>query len=159
MADCFMKSYEQKLQQYMKENHIHAEHLSFSQSCHSVAEAAVAVNATPQDFVKNICMIDTQDRLIVAIVKGEDRVSTSLVGESLGISRPRIATPEEILAKTGYPCGGTPSFGYEAVFLVDPHVAQKEVVYTGGGSPNSLVKIPSSELLKANSGKVARIRK
>lgn len=33
-----------------------------------------------------------------------------------------LATPGEILEKTGYPCGGTPSFGYQAMFLVDPKV-------------------------------------
>ncbi|MCP4408530.1 MAG: hypothetical protein GY807_12355, partial [Gammaproteobacteria bacterium] len=67
-------------------------------------------------------MIDDQGNLIVAIVKGEDRASTSRVAKALGITRPRVAEPEEILQKTGYPCGGTPSFGYPAIFLIDPRV-------------------------------------
>jgi prolyl-tRNA editing enzyme YbaK/EbsC (Cys-tRNA(Pro) deacylase) len=71
----------------------------------------------------------------------------------------RIARPDEILGKTGYPCGGTPSYGYEARFLIDERVLQKEVVYTGGGSVNSLVKIKSSELVKVNRGQAVRIRK
>jgi prolyl-tRNA editing enzyme YbaK/EbsC (Cys-tRNA(Pro) deacylase) len=95
----------------------------------------------------------------VAIVKGEDRASTSNVGKILGIERPRTATPKEILEMTGYPCGGTPSFGYNATFLIDERVMEKEVVYTGGGSENSLVKIATKELQKANNGKIAKIRK
>ena len=66
---------------------------------------------------------------------------------------------EEILKKTGYPCGGTPSFGYNAEFLIDPKVMEKEIVYTGGGSENSLVKILTKELQKSNNGKIVRVRK
>ncbi len=36
---------------------------------------------------------------------------------------------------------------------------EKETVYTGGGSENSLVKISPKEILKANKGMVVRVRK
>lgn len=154
-----MNSYEEKLKTYLLEKNVEAEHLSFKESCHSVEDAAKAANANMEDFVKNICMIDNEGRLIVAIVKGEDRASTTRVSEALNIERPRLASPDEVREKTGYPCGGTPSFGYEAQFLIDPHVMEKEFVYTGGGSENSLVKISSKELKKANQGEMVRIRK
>lgn len=143
----------------MQENDIQGEHLSFGQSCHSVEEAAQAANADTGDFVKNICMVDSQGNLIVAIVKGEDRASTSRIGKALDIERPRTATSEEILEKSGYPCGGTPSFGYEARFLIDPRVMEKDTVYTGGGSENSLVRISTKELQKVNGGEILRVRK
>ena len=151
--------YEDTLKTYMRENAVAGEHLVFHQSTRSVAEAAEAAGVTPQDFVKNICMIDSDGSLIVGIVKGEDRVSTSRVARLLDVPEVRIARPDEILERTGYPCGGTPSYGYEARFLIDERVLQKEVVYTGGGSVNSLVKIKSSELVKVNRGQVVRIRK
>ncbi len=152
-------AYEDKLRALIAERQIQAEHLVFEQSCHSVAEAAEVVHATAEDFVKNICMIDAQGRLIVAIVKGEDRASTSRVGQALGIAPPRLATPDEISQHTGYPCGGTPSFGFAATFLIDPRVLDKEIVYTGGGSENSLVRIAPGELRRANQGTIVRIRK
>lgn len=152
-------TYEQQLCTYLENRQIQAEHLSFNQSCHSVEEAALAVNATPEDLVKNICLLDGEDQLVVAIVKGEDRVSTSRVAKALERDGVRLATPEEILAKTGYPCGGTPSFGYQALFLVDQRVMEREVVFTGGGSETSLVKIRTEELLRANQGKIVRIRR
>jgi len=150
--------YDARLLDYIERYTIPAEHLRFSQSTHSVAEAAEAVGVDVADFVKNICMIDDQERVIVAIVKGEDRASTSRVAKALTIDRPRIANPEEILEKTGFPCGGTPSFGFEAVFLIDPRVMDKKIVYTGGGTPNSLCKIAPEALVKANDGQVVRIR-
>ena len=154
-----MKQYEEKLQKYIEDSNILCEYLRFEQSCHSVLEAATAAGVEPDDCVKNICLIDSEDNLIVAIVKGDDRVSTSRVGKALNISRPRIANPEEILQKTGYPCGGTPSFGFQALFLIDPVVVERDVVLSGGGSEYSLVKIAPTEMQKANNGKVVKIRK
>lgn len=154
-----MNQYEERLKRFIRERAIDADHLSFERSCHSVAEAAEAAGAEPEDLVKNICMVDSQGNLVVVIVKGEDRASTSRVAKVLGIERPRMASPEEILEKTGYPCGGTPSFGYAARFLVDERVLEKPVVYTGGGSDMSLVRVAPSELLKANGGELTRVRK
>src|SRR3989344_5030068 len=152
--------YEQKLKEWMAENKVQAEHHSFNQSCHSVEEAAQVVGGEPEDFVKNICMIDLEGNLIVAIVKGEDKVSLDNVAADLGTSKSkiRIAKPEEMLEKSGYPCGGTPSFGYSARFLVDERVMEKEIVYTGGGSETSLIKVSPKELLNANRGQIAKLR-
>lgn len=154
-----MNEYEEKLRIFMQGHGIGGKHLIFKQSCHTVEEAARAANANREDFVKNICLIDGQGQLVVAIVKGEDRASTSRIGKALNIDRPRVATPEEILEKTGYPCGGVPSFGYKAIFLIDPKVMEKETLYTSGGSEKSLVKISAKELQRANNGRIARIRK
>jgi Cys-tRNA(Pro)/Cys-tRNA(Cys) deacylase len=154
-----MREYEEKLRAIIKERGINAEHLSFDQSCHSVAEAARTVGAEPEDFVKSICMVDQDGSAIVAIVKGEDRASTSRVAKALGINRPRVASPEEILELTGFPVGGTPGFGFKATFLVDPRVLKKETVYLGGGSEKALVKMKTSELVRANGAKVVRVRK
>jgi len=129
-----MNEFEEKIKKFIQDNNIEAEHLSFKQSCHSVEEAARAANVTREDFIKNICLIDSQGNLIVAIVKGEDKASMKRVAKALNIEKPRLATPEEILEKTGYPCGGVSSFGYQAKFLIDPRVMEKEIVYTGGGS-------------------------
>lgn len=151
--------YESSLKEYIKEYKIDAEHLVFQECCHSVDEAVKASGATPEVFIKNICLIDDKCNLIVAIVRGKDSVSSSRIGKILNSESPRSAIPEEILAKSGYPCGGVPSFGYEAQFLIDPKVLEMETVYTGGGSTYSLVKISPLELVTANKGTVVRIRR
>ena len=154
-----MDDYEHKLRQFIAAGSLEAEQLSFEQSCHSVAEAAAVVGTEPENFVKNICMTDTQGQVIVAIVKGEDRASTSRVARVLQTERVRTMTPDEMLARTGYPCGGTPSFGFAATFLIDPRVMQKDEVYTGGGSETALVRVSPQVLLRANGGRVVRVRK
>jgi len=154
-----MKEFEEKLKQYLLDNHIDAEQLVFEDTCHSVEEAAAAANVAPEDFIKSICMINGDGELIVAIVKGENRASTSRVGKLLNIEPPRLATPEEIIDKTGYICGGVPGFGYEATFLIDPKVMETEFVYTGGGSPYSLTKISTKTMQQINNGQIIRVRK
>ncbi|MDN9012644.1 aminoacyl-tRNA deacylase [Brevibacillus laterosporus] len=154
-----MNSYELQIKDYLHEKAADAQHFILNQSCHTVEEAAKAVNASIDELVKNICMIDEDGRLIVAIVKGEDRASTSRVSKGLNIKRPRLADEKEVLEGTGYPAGGVPSFGFEAIFLVDPKITELEYVYTGGGSPHSLVKIKVEDLVRLNKGKLMRVRK
>ncbi len=152
--------YEARLKTVIARNGWQVEHLTFDQSTHSVAEAAAVLGVTPQDLVKNICLMAPDGRLVVAIVRGEDRVSPALVAEALGLDgKPRLATAEEILARTGYPMGGTPSFGFDALFVMDEHTFEKPVVYTGGGSPSALARANPYELLRANRGLTAAIRK
>jgi len=154
-----MSQFDDKLRDYVAENTIDAQVISFEQSTHSVAEAAKVVGAEPEDFVKSICMVTMGGKLVVAIVKGEHRASTSRVAKALGIPKPRIARPDEILELTGYPVGGTPAFGYEATFLMDPKVLEKEKVYSGGGSGNALTYMSTEEMKRVNGATVARVHK
>ena len=161
-----MFNYEQNFQTYIHQNKINCEQLIFKKSCHSVEDAMKASGAKRDEFVKNICLIDTNGNLIVGIIKGEDRLDIKKVVVSLNSintlnvsNKLQLASPEKILEKTGYPCGGTPSFGYAAIFLIDSRVMEKDIIYSGGGSESSLVRISSKELQKANGGKIVNIKK
>ncbi|RAP23909.1 hypothetical protein C2W64_02985 [Brevibacillus laterosporus] len=154
-----MNAYELKIKEYLHSTNADAEHFILNQSCHTVQDAAKAVNVSINDVVKNICMIDQNGNVIVAIVRGEDRASTSRVSKALHIERPRLADEKEVLEGTGYPAGGVPSFGFDATFLIDPRVMELNYVFTGGGSPHSLVKMKVEDLLKLNRGKNVRVRK
>lgn len=154
-----MKQYEEKLKKYIEEHHIEAELLFFKETCHTVADAAKALGVQEDEIVKNICLLDDTGRLILVVVKGEDRVSTTRVGRVLGIPTPRIATEEEVLHKTGFLCGGVPSFGFDAEFIIDTRVMEKEVIYTGGGSENAMARMSTKALQNANNGMIVRVRR
>jgi prolyl-tRNA editing enzyme YbaK/EbsC (Cys-tRNA(Pro) deacylase) len=154
-----MNRFEKKLKRFIETHEIQAEHLSFDRSCHSVEAAAEAASVRPEDFIKSICMLAQDGGAIVAVVKGEDRVSPSAVAKVLGVRTPRLMTPDEMLRRTGYPCGGTPPFGFDATFLVDPRVMEMDMVYGGGGSVSSLVRVSPTDILKGNDALVATVRK
>lgn len=69
-------------------------------------QAAQAVGAQPEEFVKNICFVDASGRLVVAIVRGQGRASSARVGKVLKISAPRPATPDEVTALRGFRAAG-----------------------------------------------------
>jgi len=152
-------AYAQKFAQRITQLGVNAEHLMFEQSCHSVAQAAAAINGTDDDLVKNICLVGPNDEFIIAIVKGPHRVSRKRVAKACNVASVQMAPAEKVLAQTGYPIGGTPSFGVNACYLVDPAVMEQSVVYTGGGSDRALVKIATQTLVQSNQAQVVRIRK
>jgi prolyl-tRNA editing enzyme YbaK/EbsC (Cys-tRNA(Pro) deacylase) len=122
-----------------------------------VEDAMKASGAKREDFIKSICMLDDEGNLIVGIVTGEDKVDAKEVGRILGMKKPVIATPDVVQKKTGFPCGGTPPFGFEAMYLIDPRVMEKECVWGGGGSERALTRIAPEEMRKANKGRIIKI--
>ncbi len=155
-----MNNYEKKLVEFIHKNHINAEHLVFQTSCHSVEEAASSANASPEDFVKNVCIInETDNSLIVCIIPGHKKLDLKKLAAKVGTKKLRFATAEEILQKTGYSMGGTPSVGYTAKFFIDPTVLTKTIIYSGGGSKNALTKIAPLEMIKFNSAEKADLVK
>lgn len=153
-----MDAHAARLRAWLDAQKVDAEHLVFAASTHSVAEAAAAARAPEGAFVKTILMV-ADDALVAAVVKGEDRASTSRVAKLVGASAARLATPDEMLARTGYPAGGTPPFGFDARFFVDERVMERAVVYAGGGSDRALVRVAPRELLRANGGSTCHVRK
>jgi len=151
--------YHRKLMDWLDTKSVEYEHRIFENSCHSVREAAEASGEPMEAFVKNVCMVDAASGLIVAIVSGGDRASTSRVAKALGIDRPRLATAQEIVEKTGYVPGGVPSFSYPARFLIDPKVAEREYVLTGGGTEYALVKIRVEDIVALSGAEIVRVRK
>ncbi len=130
-------AYEARLRARMQAQRMRAQHLTFDQSCHSVAEAALAAGVTEQDFVKTICLSSKAGRVVAIVVNGEDRANRQAAQQALGLGKLSIASPREMLVRTGYPAGGTPPFGFDAVFLIDERVLEMSVVYAGGGSKKS----------------------
>jgi prolyl-tRNA editing enzyme YbaK/EbsC (Cys-tRNA(Pro) deacylase) len=151
-------AFHDKLLAVIAEKGIQCDHLIFDRSTHSVAEAAAAAGITAEDFIKSICMMTTDGRVVVAVVKGEDRADRRAVQQLLGLTKLSIASPQEMLDKTGYPAGGTPPFGFAATFVIDERVFGKDVVFGGGGSDRALIRIAPRELQRANGASVAHIR-
>ncbi|ROR34877.1 aminoacyl-tRNA deacylase [Inmirania thermothiophila] len=150
---------EARLEAWMADHGVPGRMRRFAASCHTAAEAAAAAGVAVHDIVKNVCLITEDGRLVVAVARGDHRVSTRRVGRALGLARPRPAGPDEVLRLTGYPAGGVPSFGYEALFLVDEAVMERPRVLTGGGSDRALVEIAPADLVAACGARIARIRK
>ena len=155
-----MSEFEKKFGDFIRNNGLHAEHLIFKTSCHTVEEACASCGATPEDFVKNVCVVNKKTgEFMVAIVPGEKKLDWKKLYALAGSKDLRMATGEEVLKNTGFPAGGTPSFGYTARFFIDNGVFEKKLVYSGGGSTFALTRAAPEEIIRVNQGSKADLAK
>jgi Cys-tRNA(Pro)/Cys-tRNA(Cys) deacylase len=86
-------------------------------------------------------------------------VDIKRVQDLTGILGLRLAKPDVVLAKTGYPAGGTPPVGHRERFpvIVDARVAAQAWGYAGGGRPELLVKIQSGDIIRLTNAAVADV--
>lgn len=141
---------EEKLKKFIKDNSINAEHIRYEKSLHTVQELLEVTGLDLELITKTMIFKGEKGKTVAAMVPAKFRVSTTRLGGVLGSEPPEMANPNEAYKRTGYPCGGMPCFGYDAILIIDPKVLEKEYVYTGGGSEFSIVKISSAELRKLN---------
>jgi Cys-tRNA(Pro)/Cys-tRNA(Cys) deacylase len=86
----------------------------------------------------------------MVVACGNGRVDLGRVGAITGLDGLKLAKPDVVFAKTGYPAGGTPAVGHREKFpvIVDTRVAAQEWGYAGGGQPELLVKIKSADIIR-----------
>lgn len=139
---------EEKLKRYMQEHGIAAEHLRFEKTLHTVEDTTRVTGFDIDMVTKSMIFKDNKGRTVVGMVPASFRVSASQLGKILNCAPPTLVSPDEAYKRTGYPVGGMPCFGYDAVLVIDPLVTHKQFVYTGGGSEFSLVKISVAEIVR-----------
>lgn len=150
-------NYQETLRQFVSLNNISAEFVSVDGSCHSVEDTARVLGVEPKQVVKNICLVDEQENLYVAILRGDTRLDKEKLKLLFNLSKLSMATREQVLKLTSYPAGGVPPFGYVAKFILDEKVKDMEFVYTGAGDDLALLKISVPELLRVNDALITSI--
>lgn len=134
------------------------ERFEFSQPVRSVKEAIDASGFSKSEFIKSICLKHKkEDVFVVAIIPASSKVDKKLLLEGVNAKKWNMATSEEILKYTGFPAGGVPPIflGDMIIKYVDPRVLKKEYVVGGGGTQQSLIRIPAQ--LIQNFGIVEKI--
>jgi len=148
---------EDKLKKFIEENNIQAEHVRFDKSLHSVQDTMRVTGFTLNQIAKTIIFKTKTNKTIAAIIPAVYRVSITKLKKATGINDIELAEANQAYELTGYPIGGMPSFGYNAIFVMDPKIMENENIYTGGGSEFSLTKINIKELTKINQPIIKKI--
>ncbi len=116
----------------------------------TVDAAAAAVAVAPEKIFKSILFQAKDGRCVMVVACGNGRIDLHRVQAITGLTELRLAKPDVVLAKTGYPAGGTPPVGHRERFpvFVDAGVAAQEWGYAGGGRPELLIKIKSADIIR-----------
>lgn len=127
----------------------------------TVPLAAAALGVPPAQVVKSILLQGKKDAtvLALAVVPGDLRIAPGKVSQALGLSGLRLATPEAVLAATGYSVGGVPPVGHATLLLavVDSRVLAMASVYGGGGDEEHMLRISPADIVRLTGARVADI--
>lgn len=117
----------------------------------SLEQAARERGQRPDQIVRSIVFRLAAGDFVMALVAGADQISWLALRQHLGVSRVTMATPEEVLACTGYQTGAVSPFGLPSPMriLIDEKVFQPEEISIGSGVRNTTVILRSQDLRRA----------
>jgi len=138
------------LADFILEHDLEAEIVAPGAHMPTVDSAAAAVGVAPEQIFKSILFQAKDGRCVMVIACGNGRVDLERVEAVTGLEKLKLAKPDVVFAKTGYPAGGTPPVGHREKFpvIVDTRVAAQEWGYAGGGQPKLLIKIKSADIIR-----------
>lgn len=118
---------------------------------HSLEQAAAERGQRPEQVVRSILFRLGADEFALALVAGPAQVSWPALRKYLGQSRLTMATPEEVLAVTGYVTGAVGPFGLRQPvrMLVDETVLKEEEISIGSGERGVTIILQRDDLLSA----------
>ena len=147
----------QNLQAFLEAHHIEAEIVSPGGPTPTVPAAAKALGVDEAQIVKTVIFL-VDDRPFAVYACGTRHVDPRKLAQRLNVSRKkvRLADAEQVLALTGYAVGTVPPVGLKTSMpgFIDPAVLEHEVIYAGGGSINTLLKMRSAELQRVTGAEV-----
>ena len=145
------------LQRFIEEKGIAATILPMSQHTPTVVDAARALGVDTAQIIKSLVFVADGAPLLV-INNGLARVDRRKLGAILGVGRKRVrfANPNQALDITGYIVGSMPPFGHKQILrtLIDPAVADLDLLFGGGGDIDAMMRLTAGELLRVTSGQV-----
>jgi prolyl-tRNA editing enzyme YbaK/EbsC (Cys-tRNA(Pro) deacylase) len=144
---------------FIRHQNLHAEIVAPGVHMPSVGAAAAAMAVKPERIFKSILFQSPAGRCVLVVACGNARVDVQRVQEATRVFGLRLAKPDVVFARTGYPAGGTPPVGHRERFstVVDMRVAAQAWGYAGGGRPELLVKIRSADIIRLNDAIVADV--
>jgi prolyl-tRNA editing enzyme YbaK/EbsC (Cys-tRNA(Pro) deacylase) len=146
-----------ELSAYMQAGAIPGEILYLEVPTPTVEAAARAVGASPEQIIKSILFL-VDERPVLAIACGTSNIERRAIADLYGVGKKRVklASPDKVLAISGYEVGAMPPFGHHQplVTLIDRRVLDMDEAYAGGGAENALVRLNPREILRATHAQV-----
>ncbi|MGC8983417.1 MAG: aminoacyl-tRNA deacylase [Desulfurococcaceae archaeon] len=128
---------------------IEVEVLEFEGTVESVEKASRLSGEPPSRIAKTL-LLKTEGGYVVAVVRGDRRVSFEKAAQVLG-GPARLARPEEVKRVLGSEPGAVTPLSSSVKrlrVLLDPALLENEYVLCGGGSLNRLFKVRVRDLVE-----------
>jgi len=149
------------LTEYIRAHNIPAEIVYPPAATPTVPDAAQAMGVSSDAIIKSVLFVIRRTEPLLVIANGERWIDQRLIADRLGVGKKqvRIASPDQVLAQTGYPVGGVPPFGHPRPLptWIDPAVLEQGTIYGGGGDDSVLLRMQAADLLSAAAAEVISV--
>jgi Cys-tRNA(Pro) deacylase len=110
--------------------------------------AAEALGVDVGAVVKSLLFMLDDERPVLALVTGDATVDADALAREAGAARVRLARGREVRERTGYSPGAVSpcALATDVPVVADPGVFAPEVVYCGGGTTRTMLRIRSEDL-------------
>jgi len=125
----------------------------------TVDAAAAAMEVAPERILKSVLFQAADGRCVMAIASGRARIDAKRLATLADLPRVRLASPEVVLAMTGYPAGGTPPIGHRERFPVflDTRAASIDWAWGGGGREELLLRVTPELIVRLTGARVESV--
>jgi prolyl-tRNA editing enzyme YbaK/EbsC (Cys-tRNA(Pro) deacylase) len=132
---------------YLSTSGVPVEVREFGTSTRSSELAAQALGCSVAEIAKSVVFVGKSTAVV--IISGDQRVDAAKLSRLMG-EEMRVALPDEVRERTGFPIGGVPPFPHVdgVTVLPDSSVTRFSRVWAAGGTPNVVFRIASSDLLR-----------
>jgi Cys-tRNA(Pro) deacylase len=122
--------------------------LQLPSSSRTAGLAAEALGVDVGDVIKSLLFVLDDERPMLALVTGDATVDTDALARVTGASVVRLASAREVRESTGYQPGAVSpcALATDVPVVADPGVFTPEVVYCGGGTTTTMLKMRSADL-------------
>jgi prolyl-tRNA editing enzyme YbaK/EbsC (Cys-tRNA(Pro) deacylase) len=137
----------ERVSDYLSKTGAKYELRDFGESTKNSALAAQALGCTVAQIAKSVVFVG--ESTVVVIISGDKRVDGGKLSKAVGADL-RVAKPDEVRLRTGFPIGGVPPFPHEegVMVLADESLARFSHVWAAAGTPNSVFRMGTRDLLR-----------
>ncbi len=128
-------------------------------STRHASEASRASGIALDKIAKTLVFVDQDSKVLIAVVRGDHKVSRHKLQRCSGSKSIKIAPPKLAEEATGYPTGGIPPVGHRRKLpvYIDREVLAKEWAWCGGGTRTRLVRLKTTDIVRLNHALVCDI--
>jgi prolyl-tRNA editing enzyme YbaK/EbsC (Cys-tRNA(Pro) deacylase) len=134
------------------------ETVRFAAGTKTAEQAAAAVGAEVGEIVKSL-VFEAGGRLVLALCPGDRRVDPRRLAAACGAATAVRADPDRVRRETGFAIGGIPPAGHVAPLatFADPGLLRHEWVWAAAGTPESVFRVRSVDLLRVTGAAIAEL--
>jgi len=129
-------------------------------STRSAAEAADAIGCTVGQIAKSLIFkTQVNERPILVIASGENRVDTKRISELLGDEIGK-ADADFVRQRTGFAIGGVPPVGHREAIItfIDEDLLDFNEIWAAAGTPHAVFRLTGNDLVQVTKGQVLRVK-